>query len=526
MQRLSTTLLVLSAGCFIAAGCASAHRPTDAIRESEPRLYFRSLHNERSDTWAAFELVNPKSSPIWIEGFSRHEPLARWEEQRGDGVWVEGSSFICANGVEPQLVPPRSSVWIREWVFPKDQEKVLRLGVRQLGEDAGLFSDGRDILWSTPLRLPAAPAPPPLYDGPVANPRAIVIARPTTRPATKPATPATQPATEPAAPATEPAALATRPAADAPMLITPEGKPALHAKYFFIHGEPVRVPDEALIWRRAGSEWANDNLIIVDKRGRDTSTLEEVDLPRSRAERETPLFAVHTSGFVLWKSEAIKATPIRLTPWSHLRGRVLTPTHARTEQYLQLQIQVSLPTGAPIVWFDTSVTTDADGRFEIERCPPGRARLFQTVIRFPKPTMSEQENVEARVFDIQESQSVFTSVGGTGDTITGQIEPDPRYVWTVASGSLTSADPAAKHPAQHDVIVKKDGTFLSTSTVPPGRYDLRIDLCGTVKGNPDVEVTGSARSIVTVAAPGPTGASDLGRLKVEVVQRGERKKSP
>jgi hypothetical protein len=141
-------------GCLLSIGCAPSTRST------EPRLTFRELRSTRGGTWAAFELANPKAQPIWIEGFGPDEPLERWEQKRDDGKWVDAPGPISATGAEPQLIPPSTTVWIKKRVFPEDEEMVLRLGIREMREGGGIFSNGNDMIWSTPMRLPATrPAP-------------------------------------------------------------------------------------------------------------------------------------------------------------------------------------------------------------------------------------------------------------------------------------------------------------------------------------------------------------------------------
>lgn len=157
MSKLFAIFLMLSVSCLLASGCASSTRSAPA-RSAGPQLFFRGLRSTEGGTWAAFELVNPIPHPIWVEGFDPENPLERWEQQRADGTWVDAPGPISATGAEPELVPPRTSVWIKKRVFPEDHEDqatTLRLGVREMREGAGHFSNGQDMIWSTPMRVPA-----------------------------------------------------------------------------------------------------------------------------------------------------------------------------------------------------------------------------------------------------------------------------------------------------------------------------------------------------------------------------------
>lgn len=154
MKNLSCIVLTLLCCGLFPIGCASP------VQSTEPQLYFRGTRSTQGGTWAAFELVNPNPHPIWIQGFGADDPLEHWQQQRADGEWIVAPGPISATGAEPAVVPPRSSVWINKRVYPDAEVNTFRLGVREMLEGGRHFSDGTDMIWSTPMRLPAKrPAP-------------------------------------------------------------------------------------------------------------------------------------------------------------------------------------------------------------------------------------------------------------------------------------------------------------------------------------------------------------------------------
>ena len=137
MTRAISIVMILFA--LFVSGCA--------ITPHEPQLRFHQILSMAGGTYAAFSLHNPTTKPIWIEGFAADEPLERWERLGSHG-WEDAPGPFCATGTGPQLIRPNSTVWINMDVFPEDTTQTLRLGVRQMKDGAGLFTDGTDIIWS------------------------------------------------------------------------------------------------------------------------------------------------------------------------------------------------------------------------------------------------------------------------------------------------------------------------------------------------------------------------------------------
>jgi len=274
--------------------------------------------------------------------------------------------------------------------------------------------------------------------------------------------------------------------------------------------------------------------------------------------RNKSLVVAHSSGFTaVWPSNLLEAVSIQLQPWARVSGVAMESGRPLGNQSVTLRS----PSGA---WtaegfaVGYGTTTDAEGRFSFERVPAGRYLLSR---RLPvPPSRSGQMSIQyshAQGLVVLAGESKEVTYGGKGRTITGLAQTDPPglavdWQWDInhlvpvpqsgkpaqpnlydyaSQETYTAAlrrfqaggkggDSLASE-ARYQIQFESDGHFQITD-VPPGKYELAINLTEPQQGRQAFSFPGSGKSLGTgrqtlVIPEGPVDQPvDMGTILVKV----------
>ena len=234
-----------------------------------------------------------------------------------------------------------------------------------------------------------------------------------------------------------------------------------------------------------------------------------------------------------------ESADVRLVPWARLSGRYLVEDEPQAGQTITLSVDSTAPGATRLVQDGYEVTTDADGRFEIDRVVPGFAMAFS-------PTVGPFS------FEIEPGEEAEVAIGGSGRPVVGRIEaPDDASLpipLDRAEGRLLLEQEGFPGPEElagrsqeervayitawyqtpegrewrrryqgHTVRVGPDGSFRIPDVVP-GSYTLTLRLSSESGGRVDdgdrTEIRASIeRSVEVTEGDGPI---DLGAIPLEV----------
>ncbi len=254
---------------------------------------------------------------------------------------------------------------------------------------------------------------------------------------------------------------------------------------------------------------------------------------------------VHDSGFAeILRQPDEQLGDIQLQPWAKLSGRLMNGGKPIAGERIFYTPGHDHPLGEPRFQGIYQQKTDAEGRFEFERVPPGIGSLRAQLGPWKD---SQLTSSQAEALDLQPGEERTVALGGEGATVNGKVVSTGRdaapldkhwslnYLVSREQGVALpvdfpklSFDPTGplelswlNSPQFRDwrnsrrnyyVKLSPDGDF-TISGVPPGKYDLVIQLYEQPTGCL-VETVGEKVVPVQVTESEVAGGKDVGTIEV------------
>ena len=313
-------------------------------------------------------------------------------------------------------------------------------------------------------------------------------------------------------------------------VVTPDGQPAVGAQVAIAMARrEVRIVDGKIDVRPLAENaslrdrWSRPFMTTTDEEGRYT-------LPTEIA--PAAVIITHTEGIAAFKYDDFPSSgAVPLVPWGAIEGQVMWGDKPGVEAQLDIGARTYVAKQFHlVVGGHQSVVTDDQGRFRVEKLPPGLAQVSH-VIGVPGQEGSSYRPVQfIEVAPREPTRMVF---GGRGRPVAGKlvgansyedvrirIAPNAPYaglladpkdiVWPAYGQFLNS--PTGKNYVQDGIKPNADGTFR-IENVPPETYQLFVTATGT---DGKVGNVGYAQFTIDTI---PGGASDephtVGRIKVK-----------
>lgn len=224
---------------------------------------------------------------------------------------------------------------------------------------------------------------------------------------------------------------------------------------------------------------------------------------------------------------------VKLETWGRVEGVIRVGARLAPGETVRLFYSPDMSGNAPQPYFSYTTTTDDDGRYVIERVPPGEVQVAREVQR-SNQTIAYTHN--SRV-EVKPGQTTRVDIGGTGRPVIGRVITlglaSEGRIFRLSSLTPTDAAQRAKPaeqpapqrptPTQYAVIIETDGSF-HVDDVPAGEYDLRVQVYEppTSRLRAVGELRGSINRKVEVPEM-PEGRSDepldLGEIELDMLKR-------
>jgi RNA polymerase sigma factor (sigma-70 family) len=258
------------------------------------------------------------------------------------------------------------------------------------------------------------------------------------------------------------------------------------------------------------------------------------------------LIVLHDSGCRIIRLEELGSGQVVLQEWGQIQGQLRVGNAPGANQAVDLKIAWTSADELRIPFHGIGGRTDDQGRFALDRVPPGKYRAYQVVRLRPDGTgpfgMMHLADVS-----VQPGAVSQLTLGGTGRKVTGHVEVIPagrRVDWSkdlqmlTAKGREALLPPPESFPnflayteARFDAqdhsyfVVNANGTF-TIEDVPPGEYTVRLRLTapmvppppGYPAADPRHEIGSSSIEIAVPPAPDEANAPavDLGAIPIEL----------
>jgi hypothetical protein len=304
-------------------------------------------------------------------------------------------------------------------------------------------------------------------------------------------------------------------------VLTPDGTPADGAVLAIsMPNRTVRLKNGRIFLRdepeadKPSAQWRRPPIFTADELGRcrlDTETSYAV------------LVVTHGSGFAdLPMNDLEFDTPIRLRPWGSVDGVVRW--HDQVGKQERLTMIVSRDYHYPdMLSSSADVTTDDEGRFRLEKLPPGRVQLSRV---FEMPEGGTNYLFPYAHFDVKAGPPTKVIFGGAGTTVTGKLVSLDSW-----KGINVRITPNTPRPGDEQGI-KAYGLIRQSHIGPifftknqPVEPDGTFQLTGVLPGFYQLFISSDDRRVYTVRSfnvPHPANDTfqvDIGQLQIR--RRGE-----
>ena len=207
------------------------------------------------------------------------------------------------------------------------------------------------------------------------------------------------------------------------------------------------------------------------------------------------MVALHESGFAyLDYSQIVLArdkdtttfeSPVQLQEWARIEGRVMLGDKPAVECPVNLQVEGPVaadgsdaPKSQSGIWYDYSATTDHQGRFVLNKVPPGmRGSVARTIVFARDAGFSAHVASHAVPLLFNPGETTDVQIGGNGRSVIGKLQyaegsPDP-IDWKFALVQINAAPNNRRYPRCS--AVDSEGRFR-VEDVPPGQYVLSVQI--------------------------------------------------
>ena len=254
------------------------------------------------------------------------------------------------------------------------------------------------------------------------------------------------------------------------------------------------------------------------------------------------LVVLGDDGFAMLKDAELAASnEVKLKAWGRVEGQVRVGAHPASGEAIFMTDNRQTIRDDPRLFFNYNTTTDNEGRYVIERVPPGEVYVGREIKLSDRSTgYSHYTPVE-----VEPGQTARVDIGGTGRPLIGRVitpgianenrdfamsflrptPPPSNLLLELAKRLKAPEKPASgpRPPSSYAVKVETDGSFR-VDDVPAGDYDLDIRVYEPPTGELHMvgELLGSITHKVVVPEM-PDGRSDepldLGALELTMFKR-------
>jgi peroxiredoxin len=175
---------------------------------------------------------------------------------------------------------------------------------------------------------------------------------------------------------------------------------------------------------------------------------------------------------------------IELKPWGTIRGRLMVGDKPGALQRIVGEMDRVVDSTGPQVYKSFDSRAASDGRFTIERVPPGSFRLAHLIIVGDgRPAVGSSVHLT-----MEAAGTADVLIGGTGRPVTGRVavpltlaaSPNSTALWgnlteNPIAGGLAGSGLAARAPESFVVPISPDGSFR-VEDVPAGNYRFDVGL--------------------------------------------------
>ncbi|MDR3621508.1 MAG: sigma-70 family RNA polymerase sigma factor [Paludisphaera borealis] len=167
-----------------------------------------------------------------------------------------------------------------------------------------------------------------------------------------------------------------------------------------------------------------------------------------------------------------KAGALHLEPWAKLSGRLSRDGKPLAGAVLRSELNAPLfAPEIPMLSMSVYLTTDAQGRFTLDRLTPGR-QVFHR--RVPNNTPKRDWFIETATLDAKPGASYNLNIGASGHPVVGKLALPPGRPWMIRKSIIEAKGGDASAP-KYGIEVAADGRFRADD-VPAGDYVMRIAL--------------------------------------------------
>jgi RNA polymerase sigma factor (sigma-70 family) len=258
--------------------------------------------------------------------------------------------------------------------------------------------------------------------------------------------------------------------------------------------------------------------------------------------RQEPPFTIvvlHDRGFAERTVDAKPAPAYDLTiqPWGRVEGILRIGSRPGAGEPVGLSYEPEGGTRESIPWWSGEATTDASGRFVLERVKPGPVTVARNIpVKETESVRTIYRGSSAQV-DVAPGTTTQATLGGKGRPVVGKVADlakiAGRVDWKQGHSALIRRRPEGRVdgkpapqtvPGSWGLVLGRDGSFR-IEDIEAGTYDLVIHVNeppADPQGPPSYKPIGTARREVTVPEM-PGGRSDepldLGTIPLEPIKK-------
>jgi protocatechuate 3,4-dioxygenase beta subunit len=188
---------------------------------------------------------------------------------------------------------------------------------------------------------------------------------------------------------------------------------------------------------------------------------------------EYRLVVLHDRGYAEVTGEDLAASSdVTLQPWGRVEGTLRIGSKPGAGEGVRVMFDRPFERGAPDVQYDCSAVADEEGRFVLDRVPPGKARACRQFRLNDRMTLFSHDVP----IEVKAGETTTVTIGGTGRPVIGKVAiPDPvkdKLDWGTLDYHVRNQSPEGANRTL-GMKFERDGTFR-VDDVPAGDYLLRF----------------------------------------------------
>lgn len=242
-------------------------------------------------------------------------------------------------------------------------------------------------------------------------------------------------------------------------------------------------------------------------------------------EEPSLIVAVHDSGYAeMTAQEVARDGGIRLQAWAQLEVMVRRGKQPLAGVQVSVEPEWQPRQSVHIFSYGITGTTDANGRVRFNRLVPRNAMVMQTLEQPIGSGTTVYPERSAKVA-LAPGKSAQVELGGSGSALMGRFavtgQPPAPHQWSLneaVSLSTITDGKDSESRKYYRCLIDRDGQFR-VEDIPPGRYDLRVNLTAV----PDPNTCGHGETLGRIAreveVTGREATVDLGVIQGSWLKR-------